>query len=228
MQVFHEKEMDEMSKRLFMPAEWEAHERTFISWPVKESMVYPEDYEKVVAGYSEIIEAIAEFEPVTILAVPDEQEQVRARFQHEQVDVVAIDHNDAWLRDNGPTFVRDEHRNVLAVNWKFNAWGEKYTPYDLDEQVAARLIDHFQLEKIDVPLVMEGGSFHVDGQGTLLTTEECLLNENRNPHLNKEEIERFVKDVLGIEKVIWLKRAYAVMKLTAILIISLALHLPGK
>ncbi|WP_035341707.1 agmatine deiminase family protein [Halalkalibacter hemicellulosilyticus] len=198
--------MDKMSKRYFMPPEWETHARTLISWPVRESMVYPSDYKKVMDGYREIIDAIAEFEPVTVLAHPLELEKVREHFHNDQIDIIALEHDDAWLRDNGPTFVRDEHNQIFGMNWKFNAWGEKYTPYDLDNEVAGHILTHFGIDQLDVPLVMEGGSIHVDGEGTLITTEECLLNRNRNPHLTKAEIEGTLKRVLGIEKIIWLKR----------------------
>lgn len=189
-----------------MPAEWEAHERTFISWPVKDSMCHPDNHESVCAGYAGFIKAIAEFEPVSVLVNPNELENVKKLFEESNIELLPIEHNDAWLRDNGPTFVIDEDGNRAGVNWSFNAWGGKYAPWDLDDEVAPKILGHYNIKKFDAPLVMEGGSLHTDGEGTLLTTEECLLNPNRNPDLTREQIEAYLKQYLNIEKVIWLKR----------------------
>jgi agmatine deiminase len=192
-----------------MPPEWERHERTFIAWPVRESMVYPDAYDAVCAGYAELARAIAEFEPVTVLVNPDDAEQVQRLLPDERIAVLTVPHNDAWLRDNGPTFVRDPDGRLAGVNWKFNAWGGKYAPWDLDDAVAPAVLEAYGIRRFDAPLVMEGGSFHTDGEGTVLTTEECLLNPNRNPHLTREEIEGYLCGFLGAEKVIWLERGLA-------------------
>lgn len=189
-----------------MPAEWTEHERTFISWPIQQSMVYPDQYEQVCAGYAQIVKAIAEFEPVTVIANPDDAEQVKNRFNEANVDILAIPHNDAWFRDNGPTFLVGDGGELAGVNWKFNAWGGKYAPWDLDDAVAPQVLEHVGVRRFDAPLVMEGGSLHVDGEGTVLTTEECLLNPNRNPDMTKEQIEEHLRNYLNISKVIWLKR----------------------
>jgi agmatine deiminase len=188
-----------------MPAEWTTHQRTFISWPVQDSMVYPTDYEKVHDGYVELARAIAEFEPVTIITNPDDIDKLKSIFASERVGFLEIEHNDAWLRDNGPTFIRDDKGNIAGVNWVFNAWGQKYSHWDLDDQVARKILEHFDIKRFDAQIVMEGGSFHVDGEGTLITTEECLLNRNRNPDLTKGLIEQYLKDYLAVEKFIWLK-----------------------
>ena len=191
-----------------MPAEWVKHTRTYISWPVQASMCYPEDFDAVCLGYVEIIEAIAEFEPVTVVVNPvdaDESETLARLFRNDRIEGLAIEHNDAWLRDNGPTFLVNDVGEVAGVNWHFNAWGGKYAPWDLDDQVAPQLLNHVGLKRFDAPLVMEGGSLHVDGEGTLLTTEECLLNPNRNPELTREQIEAELKKFLNIRKVVWLK-----------------------
>lgn len=188
-----------------MPAEWVKHSRTFISWPVEDSMVYPEDYETVSVGYAEIIKAIAEFEPVTVVVNAAALAQVKLFFTEANIEFLAIEHNDAWLRDNGPTFIVNEQGGVAGVNWGFNAWGGKYSPWDLDDQVAPQILEHAGLKRFDAPFIMEGGSIHVDGEGTLITTEECLLNPNRNPNLTRAQIEVYLKQFLSIEKVIWLK-----------------------
>lgn len=189
-----------------MPAEWTPHERTFISWPIQPSMVYPDQYNEVCSGYEQIIKAISEFEPVTVIVNEEDEQEVKARFTEENITVTAIAHNDAWFRDNGPTFITGPAGELAGVNWKFNAWGGKYAPWDLDDQVAPQLLEQLGVRRFDAPLVMEGGSLHVDGEGTLLTTEECLLQPNRNPDLTKDQIEELLKQYLNIEKVIWLKQ----------------------
>lgn len=189
-----------------MPPEWAPHERTFISWPVQSSMVYPDTHASVCEGYAEIIRAMAEFEPVTVVVNAADLEQVRALQLGDNVELLPIEHNDAWLRDNGPTFIQDANGRLAGVNWKFNAWGEKYKPWDLDDHVAPQILQHLGVTQFDAPLVMEGGSLHVDGEGTLLTTEECLLNPNRNPQMSRADIEEQLYRYTGVEKVIWLKR----------------------
>lgn len=193
-------------KQYSMPPEWLEHERTFISWPVQSSMVYPDQYEQVCMGYEQIVKAIAEFEPVTIVANPEDAVQVKSRFDEANVEIATIPHNDAWFRDNGPTFVVNPEGALAGVNWSFNAWGGKYAPWDLDDQVAPILLEKLGMPRFDAPLVMEGGSIHVDGEGTLLTTEECLLNSNRNPELTREQIEDYLRKYLNISTVIWLKQ----------------------
>jgi agmatine deiminase len=188
-----------------MPPEWAPHVRTFVSWPVQDSMCYPENYEIVCEGYAEIILAIAEFEPVIVVVNPAEIAQMPRCFPEGLVEYLPLAHNDSWLRDNGPTFLVNDLGEVAGINWRFNAWGGKYAPWDLDDQVAPQILRHLGLKCFDSSLVLEGGSIHVDGEGTLLTTEECLLNSNRNRELSKVEIEKELKNYLNVQKVIWLK-----------------------
>ena len=189
-----------------MPAEWAAHQCTFVSWPVQASMCYPDDYERVCGGYIGIIEAVAEFEPVTVIVNPEDMEKVQALFSRKNIGFLPVPHNDAWLRDNGPTFVVKANGTVAGVNWKFNSWGGKYPPWDLDDKVASRILEHFGLRIFDAPLVMEGGSIHTDGEGTLITTGECLLNPNRNPGLDRGQIGDYLGKFLNAEKILWLKK----------------------
>ncbi|MFZ7134167.1 MAG: CCA tRNA nucleotidyltransferase [Eubacteriales bacterium] len=188
----------------YMPPEWEAHQRTFISWPVREAMIWQENYKEVCQTYAQVAKVISQFEPVTIIVNTNQYGEAEM-FCGKKVRLLEIPHNDAWVRDNGPTFVRKQEQ-LAGINWKFNAWGEKYIPYDLDDQVARRILDQYNVAAVDVPVVLEGGSIHVDGEGTLLTTEECLLNKNRNPRLSREQIEGYMKRYLGISSIIWLKR----------------------
>ena len=189
-----------------MPAEWVQHARTFVSWPVQDSMCYPEDYAMVCGGYADIIEAIAEFEPVTVIVNKSDLEQMGRHIHNSQIEYLLAEHNDSWFRDNGPTFVVNWQGELAAVNWSFNAWGGKYAPWDMDDLLAEKILEHENIRAFHAPLVMEGGSIHVDGEGTLLTTEECLLNPNRNPGLNRSEVEIHLREHLGVEKVVWLKR----------------------
>ncbi|PKM58132.1 MAG: agmatine deiminase [Firmicutes bacterium HGW-Firmicutes-3] len=186
-----------------MPAEWEAHNRTIVEWPVKTSLVWQENYKSVCKGYGEVIRAITAFEPVTVIINEEAEEEIQ-RLCGSKVEIIRIPHNDAWVRDNGPTFVRDTKGRLHGISWLFNAWGEKYLPYDLDDKVATTLLDQLEIPSIEVPLVLEGGSIHVDGEGTLLTTKECLLNPNRNPDLSQADIELIIKKYLNVSKIIWL------------------------
>ena len=202
-----------------MPAEWAHHQRTFVSWPVKASMCFPETHERVCAGMAEFIAAIAEFEPVTVLVNPEDENQARSVVNpllnlsaqggitpHHPVEWFVQPHNDSWLRDNGPTFVVDDKGGLAGINWIFNAWGGKYAPWDLDNEVAPAILDRYGIRRFDAPLVMEGGSLHTDGEGTLLTTEECLLNPNRNPQMDRQVIVAQLMDHLAVDKVIWLEK----------------------
>lgn len=190
-----------------MPAEWERHERTLIAWPVRASMCEPRDYDRVCDGFRELICVISEFEPVSLVVLPEEARSLKEKFSaFENVDCLPAPYNDSWIRDSGPTFLTNQSGRRAGVNWQFNAWGGKYPRWDLDDRLAAELLDDFRIRRFDAPLVMEGGSFHVDGEGTLIATEQCLLNKNRNPQLNRGQIERNLQAYLGVEKVIWLKR----------------------
>jgi len=187
-----------------MPAEWTKHECTFMEWPVSDKDWKGTIHQARIA-YAEIARSIARFEPVIMLALPELADEAR-RMCGPGVNILKMRHDDSWMRDNGPTFILS-HNNMLAgINWKFNAWGGKHYPWDLDDLVAPTLLKLLDIPCFDAPIVLEGGSIHVDGEGTLLTTEECLLNPNRNPHLSKHEIEEILKQYLGVEKVIWLKK----------------------
>jgi len=176
-----------------------------MEWPVKEAE-WPEPFKAILPAFTGIAKAIARFEPVTVLANPHLTWEA-AEFCGPDIEILPIKHNDSWMRDNGPTFLLNEHAELAGINWIFNAWGGKF-PSELDNLVAPKLLQHLQIPCFDAPLVMEGGSFHVDGEGALLTTAECLLNPNRNPHLTRAEIESYLKQYLNINKVIWLNRGW--------------------
>jgi agmatine deiminase len=192
----------EIGQKVKMPAEFAPHERTWMAWPVKETMCHPENYAEFCAELARTAMQIARFEPVSMLVNKSTCAEAEKALGN-TVELIEIPHNDCWLRDNGPTIVISEDGERLGVNWRFNAWGEKYPEYEMDDQVAPRLLKHFDIPEITVTSVMEGGSFHSDGEGTLLTTEECILNKNRNPDKSREEIAAILKQNLGVQKIIY-------------------------
>ncbi len=191
-----------------MPAEWEPHERTLIQWPVRESLIYPESYEEICAGYAAAARAVAAFEPVTVIAAEDTARQAE-QLCGGAAEIFSTPHSDAWVRDSGPTVVKREDGTRLGIRWQFNAWGGKYFPSEPDHEAARAVLEHLEIPRTDVPIVLEGGSIHTDGQGTLLTTAQCLLNPNRNPGLSREKIEKILLSSLGAEKILWLNQGLA-------------------
>jgi agmatine deiminase len=191
-----------------MPAEWMPHAYTCIAWPQKKTMVHPHTHPAVCRVVADIIRAIACCEPVIVIVDPEEHTQWATLWgMHStryRVHPIAIRHDDAWFRDNGPTFVLNEHGQLHGVQWTFNAWGEKYPDFANDATVATQLLDHLDIPRIDGRIVMEGGSFHVDGEGTMLTTAQCLLHPKRNPTLSQKDIVDVLSKMLGITHTIWL------------------------
>jgi agmatine deiminase len=186
-----------------MPAEFEPHERTLMAWPARPSL-WGRRYAQAKADYAEIANAIATFEPVLMVTDPAQAAEARAACG-EGVEVAEIAIDDSWIRDSGPVFVLDGAARRAGVDFAFNAWGEKFEPYADDAEMAARVLEHLGEERIDArDLVLEGGSIAVDGGGTLITTEQCLLHPTRNPGLSPEQIARRLQEALGVEKVVWL------------------------
>jgi agmatine deiminase len=187
------------------PAEWERHERTLMGWPCRVEL-WGETLEQARSDYATVANAIAQFEPVTMIANRGEQaQQARARCT-EAVEVVELPIDDSWLRDSGPIYVHDDGavRHRFAVHFGFNAWGGKFVPWDYDAAIGGLIAQRLGDEVIRAPLILEGGSVVSDGAGTLLTTEQCLLHPNRNPSLSREQIEVALSQYLGAERVVWL------------------------
>jgi len=188
-----------------MPAEFEAHAGCWMLWPERKD-VWRLEAEPAQQAFSTVAEAIASFEPVSIGVSADQYQKARS-WLSPQVRVVEISSDDAWMRDSGPTFATNDDGIVRGVDWQFNAWGGLYTSHAHDDQVARKVLEIERLDRYLVEdMVLEGGSIQTDGQGTLITTEECLLNPNRNPRLSKGEIESRLQDYLGVEMIIWLPR----------------------
>ncbi len=185
-----------------MPAEWEPHAGTWMIWPERPDN-WREGAEPAQAAFVGVASAIARFEPVTMLVSARQWRNAREMLPA-AVRVVEASSDDSWCRDSGVTFVTDAGGRLRGVDWQFNAWGGLYSPYDQDQLIAGKMLEIERAPGYAAPLVLEGGSIHVDGEGTVLTTEECLLNPNRNPDLSREEIEQHLKDYLGVSKVLWL------------------------
>src|SRR3954469_2740544 len=184
-----------------MPPETAPHERTLIAWPCRKSL-WGERLEEARAETAAVANAVAAFEPVLMVVRPGHAADARARVAGEvEIWEAAID--DSWLRDSGPIVVSDGTRR-LGIQFGFNAWGGKFPPWDDDATIAGRLCDRLGLPWERSELVLEGGSIAVDGAGRLITTEECLLNPNRNPDWTREEIEAELGARLGAERIVWL------------------------
>jgi agmatine deiminase len=188
-----------------VPAETVRHERTLMAWPTegRRAALWGEHFDEARAVHAEVAQRIAAHEPVTLVAAPEDADEAQ-RTAGSTVHVVAAAIDDSWLRDSGPIVVVAPDGARHAVHFRFNAWGEKYTPYEHDATIGARLARLLGLPVHEAPLVLEGGSIAVDGDGTLVTTERCLLNPNRNPGWTRERIERALGEWLGVKRVVWL------------------------
>jgi len=185
-----------------MPAEWTEHERTLMAWPTRPQL-WGEVFAEARREYAAVARAIAEFEPVTMVARPGQGAEAREQCG-DTVDVVELPIDDSWFRDSGPIFVLGSDGERAGVDFRFNSWGEKHHPWDSDDKVSAQLIERLGSPRIASSMILEGGSITVDGEGTLITTEQCLLHPNRNPGLTKAQIEAELIARLGVSKVIWL------------------------
>jgi len=192
-----------------MPAEWEPHAATWLSWPRREGISFPGAYDRVVPTLRAMVEALLESEPVNINVGNGAHEaDARAALKdlpNERLTFHSIPTNEPWCRDHGPIFVtRDAEPRLAVIDWDYNAWGGKYPPFDLDEVVPTRVAGQLRLPVYYPRMILEGGSIEVNGTGALLTTEGCLLNPNRNPQFHRAEIEQRLRDYLGVGEILWL------------------------
>ena len=193
---------------LRMPAETAVHERTLMCWPARQEL-YGELMPEAEAAHAEVARTIAGFEPLTMIAAPGSGATAEKQCGAD-VEVVELPLDDSWARDAGPIYVlsADGSRRV-ALDWVFNGWGEKYPPWDEDDALARRWAEGAGHELRSVPMVLEGGSITVDGEGTLVTTEQCLLHPNRNPSLTRRDIEHRLREELGVATIVWLPHGLA-------------------
>ena len=192
-----------------MPAEWEPHAATWLSWPRREGISFPDSYDRVLPTLRAMVAALLESEQVNINVCNGAHEaQARTTLNglpHDRLTFHIIPTNEPWCRDHGPIFVtREEEPRLAVVDWDYNAWGGKYPPFDLDEIVPTRVAEKLGLPVYYPRMILEGGSIDVNGSGALLTTESCLLNPNRNPQLSRAQIEQRLRDFLGVREILWL------------------------
>jgi agmatine deiminase len=186
-----------------MPPETAPHDRTLISWPCRREL-WGHALDDAKREYAGVIAAVARFEPVTVVAATVSDATEARQATGDRVEVIEVPLDDSWLRDNGPLFVLDQDGNRRGVHFGFNAWGEKFAGWERDVAAGATLAERFGADVAEAPLVLEGGAICVDGQGRLVTTEQCLLNPNRNPHLSRHDIEELLRQYLGVTDIIWL------------------------
>ncbi len=192
----------------YMPAEWHPHTATWMAWPglqeaYSEAPMGPEEaFKQAKVCYGEVAQTIARFEPVNMIANKISVNEAKAHCGP-SINIIEAKIDDGWLRDSGPSFVINDKGEVGGVNWVFNGWGSKY-PHENDSKAARIVLDQLGFKRFDCDLVQEGGGIHVDGEGTVLLTESCQLNKNRNPNLTKTDVEKILNEYIGATKTIWL------------------------
>src|SRR5207245_301769 len=203
-----------------MPAEWEPHAATWLSWPRREGISFPDSFDRVLPTLREMVGALTESEPVCVNVVNGAHEaEARAVLDplphQERITYYEIPTNEPWCRDHGPIFLtrdldpksatgRIRGGELAVVDWDYNAWGNKYPPFNLDEVAPTRVAEILDVPVFYPGMILEGGAIDVNGAGALLTTESCLLNKNRNPSLSRDEIERRLRDFLAVRDILWL------------------------
>jgi agmatine deiminase len=185
-----------------MPAEWAPHDRCWMAWPCRSDLWNGRDREAKDA-FAAVARTIAGFERLTMLVREADLAEARAACGP-GVEFMPMPLDDSWMRDSGPTFLVNAAGSVAGADWQFNAWGGKFPPYDKDAEVAGRVLAALGMRAFKAPFVLEGGSIHTDGEGTLITTEQCLLNPSRNPSLSRAQIEANLREWLGVHTIIWL------------------------
>src|SRR6266550_164441 len=210
-----------------MPAEWEPHTATWLSWPRREGISFPDSFNRVMPALRAMVEALIESEQVCI-NICNGAHQAQARevlrgLPMEQISFHLVPTNEPWCRDHGPIFLRRDGRwgrlapepgrtgrregapaPLAVVDWDYNAWGNKYPPFDLDEVAPTRVAEILDVPVFYPGMILEGGAIDVDGAGALLTSESCLLNKNRNPSLSRDEIQQHLRNYLGVRDILWL------------------------
>ncbi|PIN06958.1 Agmatine deiminase [Handroanthus impetiginosus] len=200
----------------YMPAEWEPHSQCWIGWPER-----PDNWRDhgvhAQRAFANVASAISKFEPVTVCASAEQWNEARSQLP-KHIRVVEMSMNNSWFRDTGPTFVIRNNassegkpeKKIAGIDWNFNSYGgiEEgcYEDWSLDLLIARKILEIENIPRFPHSMILEGGSIHVDGEGTCITTEECVLNKNRNPNLTKAQIEEQLKAYLGVTKIIWLPR----------------------
>ncbi|MBX9890943.1 MAG: agmatine deiminase family protein [Chitinophagaceae bacterium] len=194
----------------YFPAEFAPHVATWLSWPHKEAS-WPGKIHTIYPYYAQFVKVLTESELVRINVVDAAMQDfatahlLKAGVPMDKVEFFLHPTNDAWCRDHGPAFLINPNaaNKKVIVDWNYNAWGDKYPPYDLDDVIPTRIAEHYGLPVYYPGIIMEGGSVEFNGAGTLLTSTACLLNPNRNPQLNQEQIEGYLRNYYGVEQILW-------------------------
>ncbi len=192
---------DPRDRGFYMPAEWVHHSACWMAWPCREGLwANNADTQR---EYADVANTIARFEPLNMLVPSHKLERAKALLGS-GVRIIEMPIDDSWARDSGPNFLVNAHGEVAGSTWTFNAWGNKYSPFDQDALMGRRILERVGVPRYASGMICEGGAITVDGEGTIITTESCLLNPNRNPGMSRQEIEAELCRTLGAEKVIWL------------------------
>jgi agmatine deiminase len=192
-----------------MPAEWDPHAATWLSWPRREGISFPDSFDRVLPALRAMAEALIESEQVCI-NICNGAHEAEAReglrgLPMERISFHLVPTNEPWCRDHGPIFLtRNVDPKLAVVDWDYNAWGNKYPPFNLDEVAPTRVAEILDVPVFYPGMILEGGAIDVNGADALLTTESCLLNKNRNPNLSRDEIEQRLRDYLGVRDILWL------------------------
>ncbi len=187
------------------PAEWETHAATWLAWPHNPN-TWPGKFEVIPPIFGQFVRIVARYEPVRLLCggeatLASAREHVGGAAN---VELIEIETNDAWIRDHGPTFIKAPDGSKALVDWEYNAWGNKYPPFDKDNRVPAQIAERLGLRRFTPGLVLEGGAIEGNGEGVIMTTESCLLNPNRNPGCSRADIEQALRDYLNARQILWL------------------------
>lgn len=193
--------MTQLTRR--WPAEWEAHQATWMAWPCR-TEIWTNGLEKAQLAFAEVANTIADYEPLFMLVKPEHKAFATKKLSS-SVTLVEMAIDDSWTRDTAPIWI-EENRQAVALDFQFNAWGNKFSPYDNDAKVAENIIKYTGCQSRQFDMVLEGGAVHSNGKGILLTTKECLLNTNRNPSLTQQQIEATLLEQFGAERVVWLDK----------------------
>jgi agmatine deiminase len=188
-----------------MPAEWAPHERTLMAWPCRAAL-WGDQLEHARRDHAAVANGVAAFEPVTMVANPGAQAAAARAACAGAVEILELPIDDSWLRDSGPIFTLGDDGGRVGVHFRFNAWGEKFSPWDADEAAGGALAERYGDSVQRAGFVLEGGSIVVDGEGTLVTTEECLLHPSRNPSMSREQLAPGLREHLGVRDVVWLDK----------------------
>ncbi len=192
-----------------MPAEWSKHLRAWMCWPCRaEAWGGPEGLMRARQAFARVARAISAFEPVTMAVRPVDAAEAQVACEG-KVSFFEVALDDSWARDTGPTFLVAPQGRRAGTAWRFNAWGNKYHPYTNDAVLAEKILAEAEVRAYRAPLVCEGGAIHVDGESTLLTTEQCLLNSNRNPHLDRQQVEERLALFTGARRIVWLGEGFS-------------------